>query len=219
MKKEFGHIYLSWRRGSGHRRYIIGVLKSSSTKGVSFQYLADAVEKAKEEGFLAYTEFPDLTKTYTNNVLDIFGARLTKPERSDISDFYNFWEISAHQKDDKFCLLAHTQGFLPTDNFELLADYHSVSNLKFLTDLAGVTHLQLKPDTLVVGDELRFEKEYTNPKDNKAIKVFKDDLEIGYIKKIHANVFHKSGGENLKIKVKAIDKNGVIKRVFVKVSF
>lgn len=219
MKKEFGHIYLSWRRGSGHRRHIIGVLKRNSTKGISFQYLEDAIEKAKEEGFSAYTEFPDLTKTYTNNVLDIFGARLTKPERSDINDFYNFWEISAHQKEDKFCLLAHTQGFLPTDNFELLADYQPVSNLKFLTDLAGVTHLQLKPESLSVGDELRFEYEFNNPKDSKAIKIFKGDMAIGYIKKIHANVFHKPGGENLRLKVKAIDRNGIIKRVFVKVSF
>ena len=217
--KEFGNIFLTWRQGSGHRRHIVGVLKKSATKGVIFQYLQKNIDKAKEHGFVPYTEFPEIDKIYTDNVLETFSTRLTKPERTDISDFYKFWEIVEKNKDDKFYLLAKTQGFLPTDNFEFLADYHPVIGLNFLTDLAGVSHLKLKPDALAIGDELRFEKESNNPKDDKAIKVFKGDMEIGYIKKIHANVFHKSGGEKLKIKVKAIDKNGVIKRVFVKVSF
>jgi hypothetical protein len=118
-RKEFGHIYLSWRQGSGHRRHIVGVLKKTVTKGISFDYFLDAIKQAEKEGFSPYTEFPDTQKKYTDNVLDIFGARLTKPERTDISDFYDFWEISDYQKDDKFCLLAHTQGFLPTDNFRI----------------------------------------------------------------------------------------------------
>lgn len=217
--KEFGHIFLSWRQGSGHRRHIVGILKKSVSKGVTFQYLKENIEKAKEHGFEPYTEFPEIDKIYTDNVLETFSTRLTKPERTDISDFYSFWEIAPKNKDDKFYLLAKTQGFLPTDNFEFLADYHPVKELNFLTDLAGVSHLKLPNDTLAVGDELSFVKEISNERDSQAIKILKGDKEIGYIKKIHSKVFHKKNGDKLKIKVKAIDKNGVIKRVFVKVSF
>lgn len=219
MRKEFGHIFLSWRQGSGHRRHIVGVLKKSAVIGVTFEYLSNGVEKAKEQGFIPYTEFPELDKVYSENVLDIFSSRLTKSERSDISEFYKFWEISEKRNEDKFYLLAHTQGFLPTDNFEFLADYHPISDLKFLTDLAGVSHLKLPVDTISVGDELTFIKEYNNEKDPKAIRIFKGTKTIGYIKKVHCNVFHKSKGDKLKLRIKAIEKNGVIKRVFVKVSF
>lgn len=217
--KEFGHIYLSWRQGGGHRRHIVGILKKSVSKGVTFQYIKDQVDKAKEQGFIPYTEFPEIDKAYSDNVLETFGARLTKPERSDINDFYKFWEISEKNKEDKFYLLAKTQGFLPTDNFEFLADYHPVLDLNFLTDLAGVSHLKLPNDSVSVGDELTFIKERGNERDPLAIKVLKGKQEIGYIKKIHARVFHKKHGEKLKLKVKAIDKNGVIKRIFVKASF
>ncbi len=217
--KEFGHIFLSWRQGSGHRRHIVGVLKKAASKGVSFQYLQENIEKAREQGFVPYTEFPEIEKIYTENVLETFSSRLTKPERTDISDFYKFWEIAEKNKDDKFYLLAKTQGFLPTDNFEFLADYHPVNELNFLTDLAGVSHLKLPNDSITVDDELTFTKETSNENDPFAIKVLKDDKDIGYIKKVHAKVFNKKNGEDLKIKVKSIDKNGVIKRVFVKVSF
>jgi hypothetical protein len=217
--KEFGHIVLSWRQGSGHRRHMVGILKKSASKGVTFQYLPENIEKAKEQGFVPYTEFPEIDKTYSDNVLETFSTRLTKPERTDISDFYKFWEIAEKNKDDKFYLLAKTQGFLPTDNFEFLADYHPVFSLNFLTDLAGVSHLKLPTDSISVGDVLTFKKEPTNEKDSFAIKVFKGALAVGYIKKVHAKVFHKKNGAKLKLKVKAIDKNGVIKRVFVKVSF
>lgn len=219
MIKEFGHIFLSWRQGAGHRRHVVGVLKKSTSHGVIFHYLQEAVEKAKEQGFIPYTEFPEIDKTYSDNVMEIFGTRLTKSERSDISDFYKFWEISEKRKEDKFYLLAHTQGFLPTDNFEFLADYHPISELKFLTDLAGVSHLKLSVEMLAIGDQLTFIKEKTNESDSKAIKVFKGSQEVGYIKKIHSNVFHKKNGDKLKIIVKTIDKNGIIKRVFVKISF
>jgi hypothetical protein len=217
--KEFGHIVLSWRQGSGHRRHLVGILKKSASKGVSFQYIQENTDKAKEQGFVPYTEFPEIDKIYTDNVLETFSTRLTKPERTDISDFYKFWEISEKNKDDKFYLLAKTQGFLPTDNFEFLADYHPVSSLNFLTDLARVSHLKLPADVLSVGDELTFKKETTNEKDAFAIKVLKGTREIGYIKKVHAKVFHKKNTEKLKLKVKAIEKNGVIKRVFVKICF
>ena len=176
------------------------------------------MEKAEKDGFTVYTEFPDLSKSYNGNALEIFAQRLIKSERPDIQLFYDFWEIEPQHKDDKFYLLGHTQGLQPIDNFEFLADYNLVDGLHFLTELAGLSAYQLPSGTLKEGDVLRFELDKVNQHDPEAVTVFKDDLEIGHIKRIHSKVFHKPGAERLKLSVKSVDKNGIIKKVFIKVS-
>jgi HIRAN domain len=216
--KEFDKIYLSWRKGLGTRRHIVGLLKQTSGGIFSFSYDQEAVEKAKENGFAPYTEFPDVTISYNGTVLDVFAQRLIKSERPDIQKFYDFWEIEPKYKEDKFYLLGHTQGLLPTDNFEFLADYNIVEGLHFLTELAGLSTYQLPAGTLLQGDELRFERDDKNEYDADAVTVFKGAKEIGHIKKIHCRVFRKPGAEKLKLTVKSVDKNGIIKRVFIKVS-
>jgi len=216
--KELGHIYLSWRKGQGGRRHIVGVLKRSATKGVRFAYLKDRVEDAKKEGFAPYPEFPDLSKEYTENVVEAFGQRIIKSERSDIKDFLDFWEIDAKYKDDKFYLLAHTQGLSPTDNFEFLVDYNPTRSLRFLTDLASLSVLNLPAGTVVSGDVLTYQLEKDNQYDPYAVRVFKGDTPVGYIKKIHNRVFHKNGSGAFKLIVKAIEQNGTIKRIFLKVA-
>jgi len=215
--REFDKIYLSWREGLGHSRHIVGVLEMDLSGLVTFRYFPDKVEKAKSSGFSCYTEFSEINKVYSENVLEIFGQRLIKSERPDIKDFYSFWEIDPSYKDDKFYLLGHTQGLSPTDNFEFLADYNTVPNLHFLTELAGLSHLKLPANTLEQGDELTFTFENDNLHDNEAIKVFKEGKYVGFIKKIHCKIFHKEGGEKLQVVVKALDRNGIIKRVFIKV--
>jgi hypothetical protein len=214
--KEIGHIYLSWRQGAGKGRHLVGVIKKSETKGIRFSYLIDGVEAAKVEGFTPYTEFPDLDREYSEKVIEIFGQRITKSERSDITDFLDFWEIDPKYKDDKFYLLAHTQGLNPTDNFEFLADYNPSKSLRFLTDLAGLSILKLPAQSLQVGDVLSYQLEGENIHDRYAVKIFKGGVPVGYIKKVHSRVFHKKGGNRLKLMVKAVEQNGTIKTVFLK---
>ncbi len=216
--KEIGHIYLSWRQGFGKRRHLVGVLKRNATSGIRFSYIQEGLNEAKKEGFAPYIEFPDTNKVYTENVIDIFGQRITKSERSDILEFLGFWEVDEKYKDDKFYLLAHTQGLNPIDNFEFLADYNPSKNLRFLTDLAGLSVLKLQADSLRPNDILNYELEPRNPFDKSAVKVFKGRNLVGYIKKVHCKVFHKIGANKMELKVKAIEQNGTIKRVFVKVS-
>jgi hypothetical protein len=208
---------LSWRQGTGKGRHIVGVLKRNSTKGVSFAYIEEGVEEAKKEGFTPYTEFPDLNKEYDNNVLEIFGQRIIKSEREDIKDFWDFWEIDPDHIEDKFYLLAHTQGLTPTDNFEFLADYNPTKTIRFLTDIAGLTSLKLPLGIVKVGDILTYRFDSKNQYDKNAIKVFKGETFIGYIKKIHSRVFYKTKAKILKLKVIALDQNGVVKRIFLKV--
>ena len=216
--KEFDKLYLSWRKGLGTRRFIVGVINQTPDQKFVFSYDENVVNEAKQEGFAPYTEFPDISKKYNGNVLEIFGQRLMKSERPDIQSFYDFWEIDASSTHDKFYLLGHTQGLLPTDNFELLADYNPTPGLRFLTEIAGLSKYNLPSDTVRPGDILTFEIDNGNKFDPDAVKIFKDDMELGYIKKIHCRLFHKPNAENLTIEVKALDKNGIIKRLFVKVS-
>ncbi len=216
--KEIGNIYLSWREGLGKRRHIVGVLRKNAIQGVRFSYIPKGVEAAEAAGFSPYTEFPDISKEYTSNVLEVFGQRIMKSERSDISDFYDFWEIDTAFKEDKFYLLAHTQGLNPTDNFEFLADFNPRKDLRFLTDLANLTSLHLPANSVNKGDVLKYKLEPDNEFDHQAVRVFKGNQEVGFIKQIHSRVFYKKNGTPLNLVVKAVDQNGAIKRIFVKVS-
>ena len=218
MNKGIAHIYLAWRKGAGFPRIIIGVMKRSAA-GVTFSYIKEGLEEAKKDGFITYTDFPDENKVYTEGVLDIFGLRLNKSEREDIQRYYDYWEIDPKLKDDKYYLLAHTQGLLPTDNFEFLADYNPVKDLSFTTELCGLTKLQLSRDTLNEGDILTWVKEPDNCYDKFAVKVYKGDTFVGYIKKIHSRIFYKNCRNKLKITVKSLNRNGHLNRAFIKVSF
>lgn len=212
-------IYLVWRKGKGSRRKVVGVLKRNATEGARFAYIKDGVEEAQKEGFTPYVDFPDTLKVYTDNVLEIFGQRLIKTERSDIQKYLDFWDIDPKYQDDKYYLLAYTQGMLSTDNFEFLADFHPVKGLKFVSEICGLTHYKVEPGTLKSGDPLTWELEKGNSKDQYAVKVYKGSKELGYVKMIHSRVFHSKAKSGLKIRVKSVDQNGSVNRVFIEISF
>lgn len=219
MKEGIGHIFLAWRKGPGCSRVIIGVIKRNSTNGVTFRYIKEGLESAKKDGFVIYPDFPDENKIYNDHVLDIFGQRLNRSEREDINKYYSYWEISPSKKEDKYYLLAHTQGMLPTDNFELLADYNPVKGISFTSELCSLTHLKLPADTLEEGDVLTWKYEKDNTFDTYAVKVFKGGVFVGRVKRIHSHIFYKKRGDKLKITVKSINRNGHLNRAFIKISF
>jgi len=216
--KTIGNIYLSWRKGKGERRIIIGEIRRNITEGTRFNYVTKGVKEAQRLGFSMYEGFPDISKEYTENVIEIFGQRLMRSERNDIKDFYNFWLINEECKEDDYYMLAYTQGILPTDNYEFLADFNPNKKLEFITEIAGLSKTKLPADTLKKGDILRYEKEKPeNTFDKFAVKLFKNDLFVGYVKTIHNKVFHKSH-KDFTIKVHHIEKNGFLNRVFLHVS-
>lgn len=151
--------------------------------------------------------------------MDIFGQRLLKSERSDIQKFLDFWEIDPKFKDDKYYMLAYTQGMLSTDNFEFLADFHPIKDLCFVSEISGLSATKLDSGVLMPGDLIRWELEKNNQFDKTAVKVFKESIFLGYVKLIHCKVFHKPSKNKLSIKVKSIDQNGTINRIFIKISF
>ena len=217
--KAIGTIFLAWRKGKGSRRKIVGVIKRSTTNGVRFSYIKKGVEEAQKEGFTPYIDFPDIEKTYTDNVLEIFGQRLIKTERSDIQKYLDFWDIEPKYKDDKYYLLAYTQGMQSNDNFEFLADFYPIKGLRFVSEICGLSHAKIEPGFLLADDKLSWELEKNNPKDSYAVKVFKGTKYLGYVKMIHSKVFHKKNRHEIQIRVKSVDQNGSINRVFIEISF
>lgn len=216
--KAVGNIHLVWRPEKGKRRISVGTIKRSATEGIRFLYNSEGVKKAKEKGFKCYEGFPDTSIEYSENVIEIFGQRLTRSERPDLKDFYDFWHIDKSKKDDKYYMLAFTQGLLPTDNFEFLADFNPKPGLVFVTEIAGLSKTEIKSELLNIGDELTYELDKDNEHDRFAVKIFKENLFLGYIKLIHNRVFYKANNINIKLKVQSIEKNGILKRVFVKAS-
>jgi len=216
--KRFREIYLSWRKEKGSRRKIVGVIKRTATDGITFRYIKEGVEEAKKEGFKEYSGFPlDYNNIYSENNLDIFSLRLVPFERKNNKKLLEFW--SAEGVTDKFDLLALTQGLLPTDNFEFLGSYNPTKGFKFVTDIAGLSHIELEKDTVKKGDILNYEFENNkNATGGIAVKVFKDKTHIGYIKLIHDSIFKKvKSNKKLSLKVKEVDQNGRIRNIFIEV--
>jgi hypothetical protein len=216
---EFDKIHLVWRKGVGYRRHAVGLLEKKPDGKHIFKYSPGTEKLQLEEGFTPYTEFQDLKKEYNGNVAEIFGQRLTKLDRPDIAGFFKFWEVDADKAQDKFYLLGKTQGLVATDNFEFLAEYKLQPDTHFLTELASLSKNPLPTGTVQLADILSFELESENEYDRYAVKVFKGDKQLGYIKKYHSKIFYEPGADKLKLEVKALDQNGFIKRVFIKVYF
>lgn len=217
MKKLIKCIYLVWRKGRGGRRIAVGVIRMNQTEGATFKYLPEGVKKALADGFTAYPDFPDIDKTYAN-VMEVFGQRLNNSERADIQNYYNYWEISSERKSDKYYILAQTQGLLPTDNFEFIAEYYLTKELKFISEICGLSVNPLPSEALKVNEELQWKLEKDNPYDKDAVVILKNGKKIGYVKKIHNKVFHGRYAKNLRIHVKSLDQNGHINRAFIKIS-
>jgi len=207
------NIFIAWRSKSGERRYIIARIKRTAS-GISFEYMAD-FEKAKKGGLDFFFGFKDEKKLNSTEIYNLLSLRVISKDRPDRNEFLKFWE--AEGVDDTFDLLGLTQGKSPTDNFEFLADFltEGTKKLTFVTDLAGLSHLQLKSGFVKKGDILSYKHEKNNEYDNKAIAVYKGESKVGYIKKIHNKVFDMK--RKLKLTVKAIDENGVTKQIYIKV--
>lgn len=207
-------IYITWRKKTGDRRYIIAKLKRN-VEGITFSY-TKGFEEAQQAGLDFFSGFKNIEKINSQEIENWLSLRLISKERPDRHEHLAFWEIENTLS--SFDEIAFTQGKSPTDNFEFLADFLFVKSKKlvFVTDLAGLSHLKIPIGQIKVGDVLSYQREYNNPMDQYAIAVFKNDLKIGYIKQIHNRIFAKLK-RKLHITVKAVDENGFIKQVFVKV--
>ncbi len=203
-----------WRKGPGSRRIPVGKIKRNVSSGTRFEYIQKKLEQAEGEGFIPYTGFPPPKKKYTENVIEIFAQRIPKSERNDLSDFYSFWKVDLTKKEDPYYMLAQTQGLLPIDNFEFLADFNPIKGLNFISEIAGITREEISSELVSKGDRLTYELDPTNRFDKSAVKLYKEDLFLGYVKLIHSRVFYKAKGK-VNVTVHHIEKDSLLKRVFI----
>jgi len=219
MKRYIKQIYLIWRRGRNDSRIKVGVITKNQTEGVKFKYIPSGVKDAIEKGFNMYPDFPNPDLVYKNNVLETFAQRLTNTERGDIQKYYDYWEILPSLRNNKFYVLAQTQGLLSTDNFEFIAEYYPVKGLRFTSEICGLTKRQLPSGTLTIGESLIWKLEKDNIYDKYAVHLYKKNgQEVGYVKTIHSKVFHDSKYKRFEVKVKSLEQNGHINRAFITVS-
>lgn len=218
MYPKVKQITVTWRLGRSYGRIPIGIIRSNVLDGTTFQYLKDGVKDAKKKGFICYPEFPDLDKRYETNVLSVFAQRINNSDRTDIQKYYDFWEVPSIYKKNIYYLLAYTQGILPTDNFEFLAEFNGVNGLKFVSEITGLSDNPLLTGTLNEGETLRWKLEPQNKFDAKAVALYKDDKTIGYVKKIHSHVFFLKGSNSLQVSIKKLEQNGHINRAFILIS-
>jgi len=217
--KSIKNIYLCWRKGKSFNRHIVGIIRRNANDGIRFEYIPQNLSEAFRDGFAPYVDFPDTKKVYKEHVIDIFGQRLVQADRSDIQKYYDFWELDKNFVDDKFYMLAYTQGLLSTDNFEFLAEFYPKKDLCFVSEICGLTERRIPSKLIMPNEELKWLSEPKNAFDKYAVQVFKGETLIGYVKKIHNKVFYENLKAKPKIVVKSIDQNGFINRVFIRISF
>lgn len=215
MYPKIRKIVVTWRQGKGYNRIPIATVKKNESEGMTFRYLPDGVELAKKNGFVCYPDFTDTNKIYSLNMQQILSHRLNSPARPDIEKYYDFWEIPEESRDDIFRMLAYTQGLLPTDNFEFLAQYYSVSGVRFVSEITGFSESPLDTGALYEGCELKWKLEPRNEYDKKAVALYYKDQMIGHVKRIHNDVFHLKNARTLKVKVKRLEQNGHINKAYI----
>lgn len=211
---EIKRIYVAWK--AGDRRELLASIDRDGTE-VRFRYILSEQEM-REQGISPLVDFP-CGKEYTKNVLDILSLRLNDPARPDIEKYYNFWEIPAEKHTDTFYLLAHTQGLLATDNYEFLAEYELSKDLRFVSEICGLSHTSIKPGAISIGEKLRWEREPNNGYDPYAVALYAGDLKLGHVKVVHNRVFATERANGLSVRVKSIETNEHINRVLVSVGF
>lgn len=214
-------IYISWRSGKGSARYLIGVLTREHASGetIIFKYNKEEVRKAKDAGFFNYPDFSDYDKEYNTNLKTAFSLRLMPKSRADRKEYLSFWNADIDNL-DWFDELGFTQGILATDTFEFLAEFPKKYNgqgINFVSNIASLSHLNLSVESVSIGDKLRFVLDNKNPYDNTAVKLYKDDLYLGFVKRGHNLFFQKVKNDEVDIRVTALEKNGKMSQIYYSV--
>jgi hypothetical protein len=215
-------VYLLWQSTDHSLRHIVGELIETNDKRYLFRYVAGKdLDVAKALGFSGYPAFPDLTKEYSQNVIESFAMRLPSRAREDFKKLLAYWDIH-HADISDFDLLAITGGQLKTDRFEFIDPHEHKRPNQFLTELAGYTHYA--DDNILrnlpQGTVLDVEPEPANKYDPCAVKVLYGGQHIGYIKKVHSRTVAEEikKGRKIGVNVNNANINGVVNSILLKVS-
>ena len=222
---ETDKIYLTWRKGTGFLRHVVGVLCKNENNQYVFKYLdKENLTKAEFDGFTYYPAFENIERTYEQDVLEIFSRRLIDPNRRDYDKFLNYW-CAEEYKGNNFAILGLTGAKLQTDNFEFIAPHYEIPAI-FYTELTwlqkGDADIQEKfknEDKHENSGKITVQAEPDNEVDPKAVEVLYEDKRLGYIKSIHCDCIADALNNNYQVKVGVADKvkNGQLKNVLLRI--
>jgi hypothetical protein len=180
------YLYLVWQNPKDRNRIIIGELKKNGK--YEFKYLK-GVNEAIEEGFEPLIPFPDLKVKYINNVLfPIFSSRIPGPNRVDIDDILDKYNMVEY---DEFELIRRSGAKTPIDNLEFIDPILNLRQENLSRDFfaAGTRYYcnqKQCEEEIKISDIVKLEKESANKKDKYAVKMYINDMCIGYIPKYYS---------------------------------
>lgn len=188
-------LLLTWKAWEGVDRFAVAELRRSLAQPdqASFRYLLGTsdYELAIAAGFDGYPAFPELDKTYEHNCLPVFTRRLPPSKRGDYPRYLQDFLIAPEAHFSQFALLAHTQGKLVTDPWQLMGDVSSAqSGDTLFLEIAGFRFQNLPADfTPSVGAALDFQIIHDHPEDPGAIACFHQGTRIGWVRHVQKESF------------------------------
>lgn len=217
---EFDSIKLIWRQLPRTERLVVGTL-SRAADSFMFDYDGPDLERAKELGFDGYPGLPLERAPFNGQAMAALGARNLSTRREDYDRLATFWRIP--QGADPFVSIGMTSGTLPTDLFEVAAEFKPIPNTEFITSLAGIQFCEGK-DLLresAPGVELHLERDPSNTFDANAVKVLWGGGHVAFIKKVHNQAVLRAWDAGLIVMatVEHAKVNGIVQEVLASIRF
>lgn len=207
-------LLMTWQHLPDNQRYVVAELKRNlGLDTVSLKYLINTgdFQKAQEHGFDGYPAFPIKTETHTIGVLDALIRRLPPGTRSDFSQYLEGFRINPNTNLSEFALLGYTGAKLPTDGFSIIHPFNRAEGqFEFLLESTGYRFRNIPPGEIDV-DNLVYFREELETIDNaqeKVIKIFANELHIGYVTRALLPSFQEWLSEGRTIKAWIEKKNG-----------
>ncbi|MFH1714789.1 MAG: HIRAN domain-containing protein [Elusimicrobiota bacterium] len=225
---EPNHLFLVWKDPKGRSLRVIAKLERDNG-GARLTYLVDTddFKLAQKNGFMCYPAFPDINRTYTINVLEVFSKRIPPRQREDYNEFLAEIRLPANAGVSDFALLGYSEVRLPSDGYAIINPFDEVdSDCEFLSEIAGLRYYDkainlLKNQQIKKGVSVAIMPDDDNQYDNNAVKVLFKDQTIGYVNRIQAKTIRRwlSTGKKVLAEVEKIngseDRPSVI--LFIKV--
>lgn len=195
---EPSRLLLAWLRplqdGQRRNRRVVGEIVRDDSDTVIFRYLdtTEDFQAARQEGFQGYPAFRLNRTEHRSNVLHAFTSRMTSRKRGDFADYLAAHQLPHDYSGSDFSLLAHTGARLPSDGFEIVADFATVRNpFDLVIEVAGTRHqAELRIESLALGDPVAFAAEPDNPVDSDAVVVSHKAGQLGHIPKPYCALLH-----------------------------
>jgi hypothetical protein len=194
------YLSLVWKNNDTRELLIIGRI-TREANGARLDYLinTDDFRKAQKNGFTCFPAFPDINKSYTINVLEVFSRRIPPRNRGDYDEFLQGIGLPISVKDTilDFDLLGYSEVRLPCDGFAIINSYDEIdSNCDFLTEVAGFRYQPealnlLNNNKITKGLKVDIQIEDGNEYDINAVKVVFEGEKIGYINRAQNKAFRR----------------------------